>query len=443
LIGLFSVVAIGNACGAFCIAVEEALVMNGAQSGRASASSSTTREGRDELEMKRSMNAVLATMFLSALGFTIFIPMLWFYYQNFSECLCSCSASPAPLCTYCPFPNATAPDTNGACDCPMRDSCAIFLGYIVSGFPLGQFVFSPIFGWWGSKRNMREVLIFSLIVNAVGYVMFSVVTTGWLLLFARFVIGMGGANTAVLRAYASMASSEDNRTAVMAKMSAAQSFGFLLGPGLGFLFAFKQFSFSVGGLIVNQYTAAGFAAAFIIMLNLVVLLIFFKDIKHDASSTSPSNSIPAKMDVPAVITLMTFFFSCVFVFSVYEGVATQITENNYNWQWKLNGIYLTACGAMSIAGFVALKPLEARIGSRQVMVTAMVLAALSYIPLCDKIFPDHFVPLWAYIMSSLLLSFGYPTAQAMSLVLFTKIIPTSKQGLMMGLLTSTGSVARM
>ncbi len=325
----------------------------------------------------------------------------------------------------------------------MRDSCAIFLGYIVSGFPLGQFVFSPIFGWWGSKRNMREVLIFSLIVNAVGYVMFSVVTTGWLLLFARFVIGMGGANTAVLRAYASMASSEDNRTAVMAKMSAAQSFGFLLGPGLGFLFAFKQFSFSVGGLIVNQYTAAGFAAAFIIMLNLVVLLIFFKDIKHDASSTSPSNSIPAKMDVPAVITLMTFFFSCVFVFSVYEGVATQITENNYNWQWKLNGIYLTACGAMSIAGFVALKPLEARIGSRQVMVTAMVLAALSYIPLCDKIFPDHFVPLWAYIMSSLLLSFGYPTAQAMSLVLFTKIIPTSKQGLMMGLLTSTGSVARM
>ena len=48
---------------------------------------------------------------------------------------------------------------------------------------------------------MREVLVFSLVVNAIGYVMFSVVTTGWLLLFARFVIGMGGANTAVLRTY--------------------------------------------------------------------------------------------------------------------------------------------------------------------------------------------------------------------------------------------------
>jgi hypothetical protein len=53
-----------------------------------------------------------------------------------------------------------------------------------------------------------------------------------------------------------MASSEENRTAVMAKMSAAQSFGFLLGPGLGFLFAFKQFSFSVAGLVVNQYEAS-------------------------------------------------------------------------------------------------------------------------------------------------------------------------------------------
>jgi ceroid-lipofuscinosis MFS transporter 7 len=402
----------------------------------------TSAQQRDDVEMKRSMNAVLATMFLSALGFTIFIPMLWFYYQDFSECLCSCTTSPPPACTYCSFPNATAIETNGACDCPQRDSCAFFLGYIVSGFPLGQFVFSPIFGWWGSKRNMREVLVFSLVVNAIGYIMFSVVTSGWLLLFARFVIGMGGANTAVLRTYASMASSEENRTAVMAKMSAAQSFGFLLGPGLGFLFAFKQFSFSVAGLIVNQYTAAGYAAAFIIVLNLVVLLFFFKDIKHNSRPASSADA-PVKMDVPAIITLMTFFFSCVFVFSVYEGVATQITENNYNWQWKLNGIYLTACGGMSIMGFLALKPLEAKIGSRQVMITAMALAALSYIPLCDKIFPDTFVPLWAYIMSSLMLSFGYPTAQAMSLVLFTKIVPVPKQGLMMGLLTSTGSVARM
>ncbi len=156
---------------------------------------------------------------------------------------------------------------------------------------------------------------------------------------------------------------------------------------------------------------------------------------------APSNT--SNMDKPAIATLMMFFFSCVFVFSVYEGVATQITENNYNWQWKLNGIYLTACGAMSIGGFLALKPLETKIGSRQVMITAMTLAALSYIPLCDKIFSHNFVPLWAYIMSSLMLSFGYPTAQAMSLVLFTKIVPPSKQGIMMGLLTSTGSVARM
>ena len=402
-----------------------------------------SRDHRDELDMKRSMNSVLATMFLSALGFTIFIPMLWFYYQNFSECSCSCSITPTPLCTYCSFPNATAPDSNGACDCPQRDHCAFFLGYIVSGFPLGQFVFSPIFGWWGSKRNMKEVLIFSLVVNAVGYVMFSVVSTGWWLLVARFIIGMGGANTAVLRAYASMASSDASRTATMAKMSAAQSFGFLLGPGLGFLFSFKQFSFSVAGLVINQYTAAGYAAAFIIILNLIVLLLFFKEVKQDAGSAAHGYSVPEKMDAPAVLPLMLFFFSCVFVFSVYEGVATQITENNYNWQWKLNGIYLTACGAMSIIGFLALKPLENRIGSRMVMITAMSLAALSYIPLCDKIFPNTFVPLWAYVMSSLMLSFGYPTAQAMSLVLFTKIVPSSKQGVMMGLLTSTGSVARM
>ncbi len=86
--------------------------------------------------------------------------------------------------------------------CPKRDSCNYFQGFIVAAFPLGQFISSPIFGWWSSKRPAKEVrrpppsltpqvLIVSLIITSGGYAMFSACHTGWLLLASRLIVGFG------------------------------------------------------------------------------------------------------------------------------------------------------------------------------------------------------------------------------------------------------------
>jgi hypothetical protein len=44
-----------------------------------------------EHSLKMSVRTVLATMFLSSMGFTICIPSLWLYFSHFEECRCHVS----------------------------------------------------------------------------------------------------------------------------------------------------------------------------------------------------------------------------------------------------------------------------------------------------------------------------------------------------------------
>ena len=47
------------------------------------------------------------------------------------------------------------------------------VGWAVAINSLGTFLASPIFGAWGDKRTMKEVLLFSLILNVAGNVLYS------------------------------------------------------------------------------------------------------------------------------------------------------------------------------------------------------------------------------------------------------------------------------
>ncbi len=79
------------------------------------------------------------------------------------------------------------------------------------------------------------------------------------------------------------------------------------------------------------------------------------------------------------------------VFSVYEGVGTQITENFFDWKVKENGIFLvglgasqpppacahqqelTRAGVLSIIAFIGMKPFSKRLGDRWLMMLSSVI----------------------------------------------------------------------
>lgn len=86
-------------------------------------------------------------------------------------------------------------------------------------------------GWWANRRPVREVLIVSLLLGVGGNILYCWSPNQWVVLAARGIVGMGAGNVGVCRAYAAHATTAKDRTAFMANLSAAQTFGFVVGPG--------------------------------------------------------------------------------------------------------------------------------------------------------------------------------------------------------------------
>jgi ceroid-lipofuscinosis MFS transporter 7 len=74
------------------------------------------------------------------------------------------------------------------------------MGFIVAANPLGQFIFSPIFGWWANKaHSIRTPFVVSLLV----FIIFSGVYSSldivehhvkYYMALARFFVGVSSAN---------------------------------------------------------------------------------------------------------------------------------------------------------------------------------------------------------------------------------------------------------
>jgi MFS transporter, ceroid-lipofuscinosis neuronal protein 7 len=160
------------------------------------------------------------------------------------------------------------------------------MGLIVAANPLGQMIFSPLFGWWSNKlSSIRVPLLASMAIFCVSSALYSSLdlikedVKYWMFL-ARFFVGVSSANIAVCRSYVSAATTITERTNSVSMMSLAQVLGFVIGPALqaavtplgteGFLF--------MNTFQINMYTASGWLNVLLGLTNFVMFLpCFFKD----------------------------------------------------------------------------------------------------------------------------------------------------------------------
>lgn len=112
------------------------------------------------------------------------------------------------------------------------------MGLVVAANPLGQMVFSPIFGYWSNKmKSIRFPLMASMAIFCISSAVYSTLdmfdshVKYWMFL-ARFFVGVSSANIAVCRSYLSAATTMRERTDAVSMMSLAQVLGFVFGPAL-------------------------------------------------------------------------------------------------------------------------------------------------------------------------------------------------------------------
>ncbi|XP_075242678.1 major facilitator superfamily domain-containing protein 8-like [Convolutriloba macropyga] len=172
------------------------------------------------------------------------------------------------------------------------DATTKFYGWVVGSFSLGQFFGSPLMGIASNTIGYMLPFQFCLVMMCIGHTVYGYLdalssdVAPFVMVGARFVIGIGSGNIAIVRSFASVTTTMEERTAVLTNISAAQALGFVAGPLLQTLFVpigEKGYELSYVRFTISMYTAPAFLSAFLACINLILFWVFFTDATTVAS----------------------------------------------------------------------------------------------------------------------------------------------------------------
>ncbi|CAF1544679.1 unnamed protein product [Rotaria magnacalcarata] len=391
---------------------------------------------------------------------------------------------------------------------------ASFLGWLVAAFSIGQLIASPIIGYIANRTdNNKLLLVLSTALIVVANILYAyiqsinnlVVSNKWWIMLARFIMGIGAANSTIMRSYASAATTLGERTNVMANLSAYQGVGFILGPLIQALFAFLSFPGPIHRpwLYLNIYTAPAFFSALTGGVNLALFLVTFKDVRIVSSSRkslkgSRPEPILSSMErheqLMAIICCLYMFFVAYLTFTNFETIGSPLSIDMYAWSkeqsTRNNGYILGALGCMSVGILIVTKLLAKRFQDRALVLLGLIISFVGYFLLLPwgtdypsvqiasftpttitstlslstpastlpTTTPDndekgcpldyHWcytvprVQLWQYILASIVITIGFSICNVICYSIFSKKLGDRPQGTMMGIFTSAGSLAR-
>src|SRR5438477_2275389 len=138
------------------------------------------------------------------------------------------------------------------------------LGALLGVFSAMQFVATAILGRTSDRIGRRPILLATMLVNALGYVLFAAAHSYVVLFFARVVSGFAGGNISAAQAYMADITSPAERSRGMGTIGAAFGLGFVRGLALGGLSA-EYLGHTAPGLIAVALSLANFVSAYFIL----------------------------------------------------------------------------------------------------------------------------------------------------------------------------------
>jgi MFS transporter, DHA1 family, tetracycline resistance protein len=125
-------------------------------------------------------------------------------------------------------------------------------------YAAAQFFAAPLLGTLSDRLGRRPVLLASVLGSAVGYFLFGIGGSLWVLFLSRLIDGFTGGNLSTASAYIADVTPPQERAKNFALLGAAFGIGFILGPALG------------GALSQINLAAPAYAAGTLSLLSAIV-----------------------------------------------------------------------------------------------------------------------------------------------------------------------------
>lgn len=310
----------------------------------------------------------------------------------------------------------------------------VAVGLTMGVFSLMQFLFSPIWGSLSDKIGRRPIILGSILATAVGYMMLGVSNTFIILFLARLVAGIGSANISAAQAYIADITPPQDRAKRMGLIGAAFGLGFVFGPPIGGAL------YAAGGL---QWV--GFATAGLCVFNFVMAWFTLPESLTEKNTERRSfiSSFTGLRHVwKEEILGELFIINVIYIaaFSMMQVNASVLWSEHYHLTEKQVGYmfgFIGVCSAVVQGGLIG--TIQKVVGLQRMLLFGcpIVAVGLTVIPLPSQ---EWFVPVQICAVICLAIGNGMLMPAINSLVSVNT--PAHDQGKTLGLLQSTGSLAR-
>lgn len=352
--------------------------------------------------MKRSpLVVIFTTIFIDLLGFGIVIPVLPFYAEGTQF-------------------NAT-PRT---------------VGFLFASYSIMQLIFAPVLGRLSDKHGRRPILLISILGTGIGFLILGYATTVWMLFVGRILDGISGGNISTAQAYIADITPKEERAKGMGLLGAAFGLGFIFGPAIGGIL-------SRWGTHVPFIFAAGlcFANAVLLFFTLPETVTPDHPARVSAAGARGVRRLIRSLTEPRLGFVLTIYFLFVVAFSIMATAFSLYTMFRFGYDAQQTG-YLFA-----YVGFIAVIIQGVLIGRLVKRFGELPLILVGALFFAGSLFAVPFVGpqtggLLALLIGGGIFSLGNSLATPALSTLASKSTGAAEQGSVLGLLQSSGSLAR-
>jgi len=352
---------------------------------------------------------VLWINFLSTLGFTIVLPTLWDFIDEF-------------------------------------DGSKSVVGWAIALHSAGNLAFSLVFGYWADKRNIHECFWFGLIVFIFGNIFFAVSNSVGMILTARFFIGISAGMYGPATAYLSYATKPEKRLSIFSYNETAMILGLVLGPACAGIGSSSGLHFDIGVLSFSNNRNPGWFCALLGVLTLPYLP-FWKEVKpaehlHGFNPRFPNIfrifDWPERGGSLIGILLILNCVACI-AYTVFETIGTPYTDDDFDWHILQNSIMWAIIGMVAISTLMILQVLMQFFHEHTILILSELCLVIGYGIMIKW---GGLLSIGRFVAGTALVCVGYTICDTLIKTIYSKILQDHEQGVWMGFLNASYSVAR-
>lgn len=310
---------------------------------------------------------------------------------------------------------------------------AFTVGTIISVFAFCQFLAGPFLGQLSDRYGRKPILLLSQLGSLVGYFIFALSNTLWLIFLSRIIDGLSAGNMSVAQAFVSDHTSLSDRTKGFGLIGAAFGVGMMIGPAIGGLL-------SSSNIHAPLWAAASLSALSLILTFILLPRKVTHGRAHEHSESFPFRTIWATFRAPTtsrIAWLMTAFY---FALSAYMSGQALFLAGRFTWQGHpFNpediGLVFTYIAAINIlVQMFLMKRLTSLFSEEKLLAAGFLLMGIGFVGvgLCLAV-----APLIAFLTVA---NIGASILRPLILSQLSKRVAAGRQGLVMGVNQSIYSV---